>query len=479
MADVNQPEPRTASTNNINDQQARLQELITRAAAKDAIKDFNAAAELYSEATELQVELNGEMSLDNADLLFAYGKALYNVAVSKSDVLGTKVAGESHVQSNDAAADSSTSDGPSSTSDNLIQSAVANGLAEKDTGANEKKLPENKQSKPFFQFTGDENFDESDSEEDEGAKTGAGDEDEDDFANAFEVLDLARILYQKKLSMTEESDHKGKSTETPSDVKHLKERLADTYDLQSEISLEGERFLDAVTDLRTALDLRQSLVPMEDPSVAECHYKLSLALEFGAVRRDGESGENDDQDHTQVDEEMRKEAAVQMEKAIESCRARMAQEQKVLDSGDTSDEDKATAMKRKIANVKEIVADMEQRVSSINIPNSFTLSDQLLTHTSLQLVDLRRPPVSIEEQNRSDEAVLKGILGQIVGQSPIDQKARLDAATKDATDLSAFVKRKPAASQSSQQPDSSNKRHAEQVTQDHEAKRAKVSDDKS
>ena len=211
MADVNQPEPKTASTNDIDDQRARLQELVTRAAAKDAIKDFNAAAEFYSEATELQVELNGEMSLDNADLLFAYGKALYNVAVSKSDVLGTKVAGESHVQSNDAAANSSASAGPSSTSDNLIQSAVANGLAKKDTGANEKELSENKQSKPFFQFTGDENFDESDSEQDEGAETGAGDEDEDDFANAFEVLDLARILYQKKLSMAEETDHKGKS----------------------------------------------------------------------------------------------------------------------------------------------------------------------------------------------------------------------------------------------------------------------------
>lgn len=97
----------------------------------------------------------------------------------------------------------------------------------------------------------------------------------------------------------------------------------------------------------------------------------------------------------------------------------------------------------------------------------------------MQLVDLRRPPISIEEQNRSDEAVLKGILGQIVGQSPTDQKARLDAATKDATDLSAFVKRKPAASQSSQQPDSSNKRQAEQITQDNDAKRARVSDEKS
>lgn len=363
-------------TNSVEDQRSRLGVLVTRAAAKDAIKDFNAAAELYSGATELQVELNGEMSLDNADLLFAYGKALYNVAVSKSDVLGTKMT-DPHVQT----AGSSTSIGSTSANDNLIQSAVADGLAKKEAGAEEKQQTEKRHDTSFFQFTGDENFDESDSdEEDDGTNADAAEEEEDDFANAFEVLDLARVLYQKKLSIVEESDDKGKSTEAPSDVMNLKERLADTYDLQSEISLEAERFLDAVTDLRTALDLRQFLFPMEDPSVAECHYKLSLALEFGAVTKAEESGESGSpQQQGKVDEDMRKEAAVQMEKAIESCRVRITQEQKKLDGGDAADEDKATAMKRKIANVEEIVADMEQRVSL----NWIVTCDQVLTHNSL------------------------------------------------------------------------------------------------
>lgn len=454
MTDTERPGLNTAPmTNNAEEQRTRLGELVTRAAAKDAIKDHNAAAELYSEATELQADLNGEMSLDNADLLFAYGKALYNVAVSKSDVLGAKVAGEPHAQSNAVTTESSTSVGSTSASDNLIQSAVANGAAKKEAGANEKEQSE-KQNTPFFQFTGDENFDESEEEEEEeGAQADAGDEDEDDFANAFEVLDLARVLYQKKLSAAEESDEKGKSTEVPSENKQLKERLADTYDLQAEISLEGERFLDAVTDLKTALDLRLALFPMEDPAVAECHYKLSLALEFGAVSKTEEFDEQDSHSQSKVDEEMRKEAAVQMEKAIESCQARMIQEQKRLDGDDAPDEDKATALKRKIDNVREIVADMEQR-----------------------LIDLRRPSVLIEEQERSDEAVLKGILGQIVGKSTAEQTAQLDAATKSATDLSAFVKRKPASGQSSQKPDSSNKRPVEQSSQGNDVKRARVSD---
>lgn len=214
------------------------------------------------------------------------------------------------------------------------------------------------QSKPFFQFTGDDNFVDSDEEEEDAEAVD--EDDEDDFANAFEVLDLARILYLKKLEVAEESDNaKGKSTELSTEVKHIKERLADTYDLQAEISLEAERFSDAVTDLRTALDLRYSLFPFEDPSVAECHYKLSLALEFASVPQEDEDGEKE----KTVDEEMRKEAAIQMERAIESCRVRMTHEEEKLEAVKDMDEDRVTASKRKIANVKEIIADMEQRVS--------------------------------------------------------------------------------------------------------------------
>lgn len=69
--------------------------------------------------------------------------------------------------------------------------------------------------------------------------------------------------------------------------------------------------------------------------------------------------------------------------------------------------------------------------------------------------------------------MLKGILGQIVGQSPTDQKARLDAVTKEATDLSGLVRRKPA-NQASQQVAS--KRPAEDTDAENDSKRARVED---
>ncbi|KAJ5718063.1 hypothetical protein N7488_003709 [Penicillium malachiteum] len=428
-------------------QRAELKDLLEQAAAKDATKDYNSASELYSQATELQSEINGEMSPENADLLYAYGKSLYNVAVSKSDVLGSKVAGEPQAQPSKPSS-SSKSAGPAGTGESLIQDAMSNAMAKPSTSA----LDKNDKSEPappkaLFQFTGDENFVDSDEEDEDENQDDGEEEEEDDFANAFEVLDLARVLYLKKLEAAEESNSaKGKSAELPEDLKHIKERLADTYDLQAEISLEAERFSDAVTDLRTALDLRYSLFPFEDPSVAECHYKLSLALEFASVPQEGEEDETEKE--KTVDEEMRKEAATQMERAIESCKVRLAQGEKKLETDKDMDEDKVTASKRKIANVKEIIVEMEQR-----------------------LVDLRRSPVTAEESNQESEAFLKGILGQIVGQSPADQKARLDAASKEANDLSSLVRRKPAS-----QATSASKRPAEDDPSESDSKRARVED---
>lgn len=435
----------TTLPNDAGEMRAHLADLTERAAAKDAVKDFNAAAELYSEATELQARLNGELSLNNADLLYAYGKALYNVAVSKSDVLGTKVAGENQTQAHDAPTGNASLSRPTSASDSLVQNSIASGLAQKEM-LGEKAQSQNVENKPYFQFTGDENFDASDSED--GDKGEGAEEDEDDFANAFEVLDLARILYLKQLDATDEERGKGKATDLPSHVRHIKERLADTYDLQAEISLEAERFADAVADLRTALELRLSLFPMEDPSIAECHYKLSLALEFASVNKADDSSDYTD-GHGKIHEEMRKEAASQMEKAIESCRVRMAQEQKLLDDDSTLEEDKATAMRRKMANVKDIITDMEQR-----------------------LIDLKRPSVSLEDHEKGNEVVLKGILGQIVGQSPAEQRVQLDKVTKEANDLSAFVKR---SSGNNHQHGYAQKRSAQEQDQREEgSKRARV-----
>ena len=224
------------------------------------------------------------------------------------------------------------------------------------------------EGKPFFQFTGDENFDDSGDEEEVGggdAQDGEDEDEDDDFGNAYEVLDLARVLLLKRLEEAQADEGKGKGTTQSPIIEQLKERLADTYDLQAEISLEGERFPNAVVDLKAALELKEEIFPQENSLIAEAHYKLSLALEFSSVtQQSNENGEAVDGGEATVDESMREEAAKEMEAAIASCKLRIGKEEKnIVDASAETKSDKLKVTQADIDAVKDIVSDMEQRVS--------------------------------------------------------------------------------------------------------------------
>ena len=368
-------EPPVLGTSSLEngDGASKLADLIAQATLKYSLKDYNAAAELYSYAVELQDEINGEMSLKNADLLYVYGRCLYHVAVKKSDVLGSKVAGEkkeegSKKKSNKKAKQEKVPEALEPEDKKIAEDVVAQ-VVEKKNGDNKEGGDAEKADKPYFQFTGDENWDTSDEEEDEAEDDGEGDEDadeEDDFSNAYEVLDMARVLLQKKIAEDEKFAGKGRATEEPPEAHQLKERLADTFDLQAEISLEGERFPNAVIDLRSALELKEKLFPQESSLLAEAHYKLSLALEFSSVTQQKNSnGEVEQGSEAQVDYGMREEAAQEMEAAISSCRSRIAKEEAKIHNGTETNgiASKLNVKKADIDDVKDMVKEMELRVS--------------------------------------------------------------------------------------------------------------------
>lgn len=377
------PNGATEPMHNDPDSKAQLEHFTAEATAKYAIKDYDAAAELFSQATELQALINGEMSPRNADLLYAYGRCLYHLALRNSDVLGPKVAGEAQAEESKASGSKKQSNQSKSAAPadgTNTSEASSNGSDIKNNGAHEGSSLRG--NKPLFQFTGDENFGDSDDEDElasgeaNGKEGGEAEEDpEDDFANAYEVLDLARILLLKRIEELHDQEEgalegkgKGKANRSSKAVHQLKERLADTHDLQAEISLEGERFPAAVTDLKAALDLKKELFPESSSLVAEAHYKLSLALEFSSVTRqmDPEGGGNEENQVQQVDVAMREEAANEMEAAIRSCKLRIQVELARLDSrgeikGDGQHGGKKVT-KLDIDDVKDMVEEMEQRV---------------------------------------------------------------------------------------------------------------------
>lgn len=367
-----------------DEKKAQLEAFTAEATLKYSIKDYDAAAELYSQATELQAQINGEMSPLNADLLYAYGRCLYHVGLRHSDVLGSKVAGEAREEGSKGAGSkkqkkkgepAQSANGETRTAEEVLARVVEEN-EEKD-GADEEKGEAKSDKKPFFTFTGDENFDDSDEDQDDANGDGGDDaevdevDEEDDFANAYEVLDLARVLLLKRIEELRSSEEvqegkgKGKVAHDSEDMRQLKERLADTHDLQAEISLEGERFPNAVTDLRAALALKEELFPPSSSLNAEAHYKLSLALEFSSVTSQKDpNGEAGTGSPAHVDETMREEAANEMKAAISSCRLRIQEEEAKLSNGSPAKEDgKAPKLtKADIDDVRQMVHEMEQRV---------------------------------------------------------------------------------------------------------------------
>ena len=126
----------------------------------------------------------------------------------------------------------------------------------------------------------------------------------------------------------------------------------------------------AVVDLKAAIQLKEEIYPPESQLLAEGHYKLSLALEFSSITQPKDSnGEILESGEIQVDKAMREEAAQEMEAAISSCKLRIKKEQAALKSKVELEDSSSKHMdiQEKIAEVQELVKDMEQRVRQAEI----------------------------------------------------------------------------------------------------------------
>jgi HAT1-interacting factor 1 len=121
-------------------------------------------------------------------------------------------------------------------------------------------------------------------------------EPEDDFNAAWEVLDLARAIYEKQMDGDDE----------------MRLKVADTFIMLGDISLETgasccpsfflshlyvpklslsplwwlllEKFDQAITDYSSGIALKAELLPLSSRQLAEGHYKLSIALDLTAGR---------------------------------------------------------------------------------------------------------------------------------------------------------------------------------------------------
>lgn len=158
-------EQSAAAMEAFNSVKVSLADLCAQGTAKYARKQYEEAADLYARASELQAELNGEMSPENAEILFLYGRSLFRVGQSKSDVLGGRASGEkkkANGSSKPKAAEAE-KEAPKTESERITEEGVAIIAGQNGSAA----AAEEGGKKPLFQFTGDENFEDDSDEEDQ------------------------------------------------------------------------------------------------------------------------------------------------------------------------------------------------------------------------------------------------------------------------------------------------------------------------
>ncbi|CAX44683.1 histone binding protein, putative [Candida dubliniensis CD36] len=266
-----------------------IAKLISEGSRAYSSKDFELASEKYGEACEEYSKTH--QGNEDADLLFLYGKAVFQSGVSKSEVFGGKPA-EQDLENENSESKEEDSKPETDKTDDTFQFYADGDGDEEDGDAN------------VFQEQGEEKDEPNEDENNDD------DANKSDFEVAWELLDLARALFEEKLESLDKGDLKPPylaqdTEESNNDYVVALKKLSETYDILGEVSLEAENFNQAAEDLRKCLDLRLELFSDSSSLISESHYKLALALEFQSD-----------------DSSSRKNAAEQMKLAIESVERR-------------------------------------------------------------------------------------------------------------------------------------------------------------
>merc|ERR1712096_587095 len=125
---------------------------------------------------------------------------------------------------------------------------------------------------------GEENTEGQDSESDE-KKEGDEDEEPSNLQLAWEMLELAKVVYTKQIESAENAET------------GVVEKLCSTILLLGETSMENENYSQAVEDIQLCLK-KQDCLPKDSRIVAETHYQLGVAQGFNSQFAEAEESLN-------------------------------------------------------------------------------------------------------------------------------------------------------------------------------------------
>ncbi|CAO3620639.1 unnamed protein product [Mucor fragilis] len=329
--------------------EAKAQELFDQGKLAFNKGEYESSVTKLGEACQLLDQLNGDLAPANGDAYFLYGQALLQFAIQQNTVLGQSA--------------------QASTAKVEEQQEIA-------------KEEEVESKNPLFQLSGVPEFKQSEEEEDEDDEEDDDDEGEagntadEDFETAWDILDVARLIFEKG------EDNKSKLN------------LADVHLCLGDVSLETEKFNEALSDYEKAIEIKQSVLEDDDRELAEAHYKYALALEFSTEKAD--------------------QALPELQKAVNVLKKRISNLEAGGDGSKGKGKGKATDVDEKaleeVKEINELIPDMELKI------------EELTTRQATE---------------KEAEAMLKAMLGLTKTSTEL-------TASTPVNDLSTLVKRKPA-----------------------------------
>lgn len=212
------------------------------------VKDYPSAVTTLGEACGKLSEQHGELADICSDAYFSYGRALLELSREESNILGNAVDPEKESEDSEEAEDDGGEDEKKDEEDSKD--------GEKDKEENEEHGDKNEDSD---EKAGDsEGHKEADSEDNkEGDEdTEEKDEDVNNLQLAWEVFELAKIIFERQKNEA---------------------KLAETYLYLGEVALESENYESAVEDMKKCLDIQKQILEPDHRDIAETLFQLGMA----------------------------------------------------------------------------------------------------------------------------------------------------------------------------------------------------------
>ncbi|KAI8873089.1 hypothetical protein GQ42DRAFT_47325 [Ramicandelaber brevisporus] len=240
-----------------------------------ALQHHDQAIAELGKAAKLLSAVYGETSPKVADVLLSYGRALLESGIRHNNLFAEEQMQEANKQKTKGNAKDD-GEAPAASANDAAVAAASAVAATKRTDLLEKASTK-------FMFSGDADDDEEEGEDDDDGDDDGnddGDKDEeqnpakisahalaadDDLAAAWEVLEVARLIY----------------SQIPGNTPEVMLRSADVLSLLSETSLESGNAKEAIQDAYKALLIVKEYGKSEkdEGRLAEAHYKLAVVLE--------------------------------------------------------------------------------------------------------------------------------------------------------------------------------------------------------